>query len=213
MEIIKKEKEATTLSKVEEDFYIKLRELVEKKEKEKEKSPLFMIEYENIRRLARKVVEIRTKKIMFLALNEIEAPNSINVEKEFYEEIRRALKKFEEKVWRGVGEKREREEKNKEEGKEEADLNNLKEDIERRGEIRGEEQKKEEEREEIEEIKEKIEEEAKDGQERRIKIRSYVEAYRGIDGIIYGPYSPGEIIKINKEEAKWLVENGYAEFV
>jgi DNA replication initiation complex subunit (GINS family) len=48
--------------------------------------------------------------------------------------------------------------------------------------------------------------------ERKIRIVKFVDAYKGLDGAEYGPFSIGIIISdMGREEMDWLVEEGYAE--
>jgi DNA replication initiation complex subunit (GINS family) len=48
--------------------------------------------------------------------------------------------------------------------------------------------------------------------ERRIRIVKFVDAYKGLDGSEYGPYSIGTVVSdLPDEEMGWLVEERYAE--
>ena len=64
--------------------------------------------------------------------------------------------------------------------------------------------------EEAEDAKEeKIEE--KLSNEKKIRFVKHVTAYIGLDGVTeFGPYEEGQEEVLPKEEAEWLVENGYA---
>ncbi|MEW6528356.1 MAG: hypothetical protein AB1391_00560 [Candidatus Micrarchaeota archaeon] len=47
----------------------------------------------------------------------------------------------------------------------------------------------------------------------RIKIVKTLEAYKGFDNNIYGPYKEGEEIFLPEEEAEWLLKNKMAEHI
>ncbi len=46
-----------------------------------------------------------------------------------------------------------------------------------------------------------------------IKIIKQVEAYKGLDDNIYGPFSEGDIVELPKKEAEWLLQAKFAEKV
>ncbi len=49
---------------------------------------------------------------------------------------------------------------------------------------------------------------------RRIRIIKFVDAYRGLDNKEYGPFNIGVVLsEMPQDEAKWLLEEGYAEGV
>ncbi|NPA22116.1 MAG: DNA replication complex GINS family protein [Candidatus Micrarchaeota archaeon] len=47
----------------------------------------------------------------------------------------------------------------------------------------------------------------------KVRITTKVDAYYGLDGNKYGPYEVGEVVELPEQEAKWLVESEFAEFV
>ncbi len=52
----------------------------------------------------------------------------------------------------------------------------------------------------------------KDANKRNVRIIKHVDQYIGADGkTTYGPFTPGDEVAIDKEEAEWLISNGYAE--
>ena len=59
------------------------------------------------------------------------------------------------------------------------------------------------------------EEPSNDNESKSIKIRitTKVDAYYGLDGNKYGPYEIGEVVELPEQEAKWLVESEFAEYV
>ncbi len=58
--------------------------------------------------------------------------------------------------------------------------------------------------------KDKLTEVRNDVENETVQILIDLEEYYSIDGKKYGPFKAGEIIKIDKNEAKWLIESGYA---
>ncbi len=63
--------------------------------------------------------------------------------------------------------------------------------------------------------KEVIEEEPEQPKEeiKKVKILVHVDAYYGLDGNKYGPYEAGEIVELPSQEAQWLVDSEFAEYV
>jgi DNA replication initiation complex subunit (GINS family) len=66
------------------------------------------------------------------------------------------------------------------------------------------------------ESNEKIQEQQEENREKdestvKVKIIMPVDKYQGIDGKIYGPFVPGQLVEVPKEEGEWLIANGFAE--
>ena len=63
---------------------------------------------------------------------------------------------------------------------------------------------------EVDKPKDKLTEVRNEVENETVQILIDLEEYYSIDGKKYGPFKAGEIIKIDKNEAKWLIESGYA---
>ncbi len=235
VELLKKEKSNSALSKVDENIYDEMQSLLDEKEKlSSSGNILFVREYENAKKLVERIKEERMKKIFYFALHSIHPNNATTKELILFNEFKSIIEKFNssnflidrleetevktplENENKGYKGKDVIEEKPQEiEPKKEEKRDKLKEPEVQKEEKPSVQNPFKEDKPKLpkeEKKKEELEEESED-YEKKIKIIKPVDAYRALDGMVYGPFSAGEIVKINKEEAQWLVESGYAEYV
>ncbi len=163
-----------------------------KKKRELAKDRKDELEIRNAERLIKDIFTIREKKILNFALlyvvTNILPENLTEEEREFFEKLVVLLKSRRDAFF-------------SEKPKEETEVQKIEEEVVQKKEEKMEEAKKEE-------IKEKVEEGYV-----KVKFKEEIPQFVGIDEKVYGPFSPGDIAVLPKENAELFVNAEMAEIL
>ncbi len=202
-DIYREENSSPQLAKVPSNFYEGLRKLIEEKRREalelgeQEGGDVVIAELRRLLFFQKAIVQKRLEKIFFHAARGTRPENMTEEEERIFQALLSLREGFIREV--NTGERVELS----------SPLQELEEEIEK--EEKGEETK--EGGQEVHKREEEQGEEREDERFMQVLITEYVEAYRGLDGNIYGPYKEGEKVKLPKEEGEWLVMAGMAKKV
>ena len=221
-DIYRAEQSSPQLAKLPPHFYRDLRELLRQKRQEiLEKSEdldaeAVVAEYRRLLFFQRGIVQKRLEKIFFHAARGTTPENMTEEEERLFEALQAWREAFTHEAYTG---------ERKEVGSPLKELEEL-EGSERAEGSEGVPSPPEKEvgGEELEEVKaeeaEGVQAEGSSAEEKpektlkegyiQVLITEYVEAYRGLDGKVYGPYKRGEVVELPKEEGEWLVKAGMA---
>jgi len=205
-DIYSEEHSSPQLAKVPANFYEKLRQLIAEKKREvverftKGEDELVVAELRRLLFFQKAILQKRMEKIFFHAARGTRPENMTEEEERLFEALLRLREAFSREIYTG------------EEMKLTSPLEEVERELaEREGKERGERPEgREEGGEKGESQKAENGEGSKEEHMVQVLITEYVEAYRGLDGNIYGPYKEGEKVKLPKEEGEWLVMAGMA---